>query len=324
MEATAFVDKPLQSGVAAPVDRAKELALNLAIPQDMQLAIVEKKTPTKIKMLQMLSSTTMLVRRLGMLCIFSHSRTPPLANIESTAASTIAAAVFRASGATVAANRFKSRVRHATTDDHSSNPMSEAIVKSSRQNWHSSRSGCSSHHVATCYDKVYDIVGVYFAGQVAFSKSLQMASDLMCFKKCVYDVVREKLDIRHGARPQEAASHRYRMITLFTSTKAKDRHMQRVLLSQFPNGDWRDTDRVQYYVRPRPDGKEIDKDTITHMLSSALSSALASSRPSTFRADKWAGVEASIDESAIGFAVHNVYGHAYKKMLEVRGQQIPK
>eukprot|EP00959_Pyramimonas_sp_CCMP1952_P056972 1189454-Pyramimonas_sp.AAC.1 len=60
------------------------------------------------------------------------------------------------------------------------------------------------------------------------------------------------------------------------------------------------------------------------MLSSALSAALASSRPSTLRSDKWSGAEASIDESAIGFAVHGVFGHAYRKMLEVRGQQVPK
>ncbi|CAK0905860.1 unnamed protein product, partial [Prorocentrum cordatum] len=51
---------------------------------------------------------------------------------------------------------------------------------------------------------------------------------------------------------------------------------------------------------------------------------LFSSAKAKERSDKWSGAEASIDESAIGFAVHGVFGHAYRKVLEVRGQQAPK
>eukprot|EP00959_Pyramimonas_sp_CCMP1952_P455651 9471887-Pyramimonas_sp.AAC.1 len=84
------------------------------------------------------------------------------------------------------------------------------------------------------------------------------------FRKCLRSVIRHRLRPIHAELPRDAKQFRGAMIDLFFNT-GPDMQVKKALAMCLPKGDWRKTDRVEYFV-PRGASVAIDKDLVSSII----------------------------------------------------------
>jgi hypothetical protein len=292
---------------------AREVAPDSAlVDQRLQTFSIKIAQPSMVsKILQTNLAYSMLVKSRTLYpCIV----TDPLAHLqllERTTGECVCSAQLAISSATITASRA------------SSNDSAERMIKFQRvEGWECEHEFCGSHDIAGCYNKsVGKLMRFDIIGTIHWSRTLQLAAQMSCWRKCMATEIVETLSILNGSPPEHVTLYRKHVLQVFVS-HGRNCAVRRVLLTVLPRGNWQDTSVVEYYV---PFGPQAQKDpkAIAITMTDGIVGALAGSRPWTYNESKWTGAELATDDAGIVEACHGLLHRTNVRFMHAHGHRVP-
>eukprot|EP00959_Pyramimonas_sp_CCMP1952_P083028 1735504-Pyramimonas_sp.AAC.1 len=91
-------------------------------------------------------------------------------------------------------------------------------------------------------------------GMIRICLSLSWNHAAAVFRSTLRHIIKKRIKFCRGELSAEAKLYKYHVMRLFLSS-GRNRNFRAVLLNSLPNGDWRNRDFVEYYVRP---GEDLD------------------------------------------------------------------
>ena len=212
----------------------------------------------------------------------------------------------------LAANRFKFKVRATTTDQAAANHSAETAFMQGRseQNWAHLHLPCNMHIIAKAHSRSFDIVQNQISGMLNFALSLSLGGNMLKFRVSLIAVVRQRLQIIVGHPPADAQAYRQFILSHFCSS-GRNLAVKRFLLEHFANGDWRCKDAVQLYVEP---GLEVNAAGMVDQVCSALALALTGSLFKLYPRHRWVGADGTVAQIGLCEAVHGLASATFKHM----------
>ena len=208
--------------------------------------------------------------------------------------------------------KFNYKVRLSTTDMAPANALAERSIVADRDGaWSHLHLPCNVHIISRIFQKVFSFADADVSGMINFSLSLSLGPPMERFRKTLATVVSEKLVVIPGTCPRGAEEYRHFVLQLFGST-GSNLALKQFLLRNLPNGDWRESARVEVYVEP---GIAYDEGRLREEVTSALLLSLVGKNFSTYPRHRWLGCDISTDEFGLCEAVHGLASSTYHRML---------
>ena len=238
----------------------------------------------------------------------------PLQVMERGTAEVLKECLLRQSAVSPRAALFTFPTRLSCSDKAAYNLKAEADMVGDRAgSWQHIHTTCDVHATSTAYNKVFEgLVPSQVSGLIRCALSLREPAALHAFRRCLAEEIQSRLRILRGAPPRSAEEHRQRTMETFMS-EGSSSMVVRVLLSHLPNGDWRNSSEVEYYVSVQD--ADIDKDHICRRLQQGLCYAMVGTQPSFWPRHRWTGADIALDELARMEAIHCLLSHTYSRFM---------
>ena len=148
----------------------------------------------------------------------------PLQVMQRTTGLVLQQCLLQNSGITTKANAFRTKVRGSCTDKAGSNNLAETSITSSRStSWVPLHFDCEIHITATTCGRTFQhLAPTDISGLLHLALSLRQAGSLMVFRRCLREVINERLRLYHGSPPHDVQGYKDACLKLFfghTSTK---------------------------------------------------------------------------------------------------------
>ena len=243
---------------------------------------------------------------------FSGSALTCLQVVDSTAGSTLAQALTANASLSQASQRFRMKVRVATTDEHGGNLGAEKLVGNLLgDTWATLHHPCNVHCVARSFEKTFDLISTHIQGLIHFSLSLSVGSSMAKFRSCLAAIITERLSIRIGYPSAEMEAYRVAMLELFCQTGAHA-SLKQHLLQRLPNGDWRQSQQIQVFVPP---GQDYDEGRLRQDLVTTLLICLSGKLFRVYPRHRWVGCDIVTDEIGLLECVHKLASTTFLRMV---------
>jgi len=226
--------------------------------------------------------------------------------------------------ATLGSRPFRSKARMVTVDRFSGNLKAERALQHDLQ-WLSLVIGCEAHGVARVHTKALGLMDFDISGAMHLALSVTMAGTMQKFKRCVREVIAERLawPPLRGQPTVDAEQYRLRCICALTNGWSRASSMQRkALLHMLPSGDWRKRNVVEVYVSPEVKNLP-DKELLINNFAHSLAQGLAWHKLAVYPRHRWLGCEAAISQPTLLDACHGLLRPAYQKFCKMVGKWQP-
>lgn len=170
-----------------------------------------------------------------------------LQNLETTSTGCIFLALCESSTTSRAHCQAESLNRSVSVDRHASNLQSEKWIRRSRRacsNWKTLLCGCEVHMDATIHTKATRFLNCSVSGMVNVALSVATTADQQKLRRCVAEVILERMQVHVGDPGAEAEDFRRYAVHTFCPGEG-NKVLRMVLLRCLPKGRWWLTDRVE-------------------------------------------------------------------------------
>ena len=216
-------------------------------------------------------------------------------------------------GVSRSANDFVYKVRVTTTDMAPANALAEASIMRERDaNWSHLHLPCNVHIISRIFTRTFSFAEDQVSGMINFALSLSQGPAMEQFRKTMATIIEERLVIIPGVCPVESGEYRRFILDLFCTTGSHVALKQH-LLGSLPNGDWRNSERVEVYIEP---GVAFEEAVVRNQVTTALLLSLSHKAFSTYPRHRWLGCDLATDEYGLCEAVHGLASATYERMLE--------
>ena len=281
---------------------------------DRALANLLSKWQTKLrssplKILQSENTYGMLVRVGGQFVTLLSSALCPLQVLRSTKGHDLAEAQGRVSAVSPVSPSFAEKCRAACLDKASSNAPAERTVVGRRgPDWKSSLLPCGVHITATCHTRTFSHLELKrdVSGLLNIALSVRDGTRFTLFQDCLRDVVQERIEILAG-RPSAAAVHYRRTIMRMFVPKTGHHDVSTMLLSSLPNGDWRNSERVEFFPDVGPaELRGMSREDVGAFVAEGCLVALCHAQFHIYPRSRWTGADVAVSELGLLASVHNL------------------
>ena len=247
----------------------------------------------------------------------------PLQSMVSTSAGVLTECLARNSGVSPYVERFSLKCRSICTDKAPSNTKAEQILKHKRSGkWMSCLMHCELHALAGVHKKTFEtFFKKEITGLIRCSLSLRMQGPWLHFQSALLEVVESRVVVLVGRCPASAMIHKKRLLALCADGSNHTNLPSLVKLLAAANGDWRNRQNVEVYVSSL--ANDAPKAVIAKRVAHRLCDALATTRPSLWRRDKWTGFKPAVLDIWLLDQIHGLLSVTYQKMTERLGDRLP-
>ena len=142
--------------------------------------------------------------------------------------------------------------------------------------------------------------------------SLKQGSALTIVAAAIQQVVKTRLKLCVGPLDPQAELLKMHVLNAFPTTSTHSWKKQ-VLLLLCINGDWRNTEDIEYFVDKAVSLK--DRAEIEHFRIMALQQVFASAKPTLWPRHRWTGSARAVDTILLMQCTHSLLSHAYTPSL---------
>ena len=219
------------------------------------------------------------------------------------------------------AGQFRQRILMFSTDEFSSNDLSQFCIQAKRPGWARISTLCDIHKASTCQGRVFDISGPAISAVINFALSATGAGSLGKLRCLLSDAVssRFKLKIGDPHLSEEAVAYKEQVMELFlkipssfavmtsstVSSKQKTRYTQKMrqreVLGFWLNSDIREKDEIIFWAKP---GQFQTEDEALQGFLKHVIPALLPCSPPLFPRNRWFGSDSALDFTGLLSAVH--------------------
>jgi hypothetical protein len=221
------------------------------------------------------------------------------------------AAIKATSGISAAAADFPKKVCLVCTDSYSANFKKERFAGEREAGYAVLQTMCHVHKSSTCHTRTFSMVDGEVSGVIRYALSLSLSECMHRFRESLRHIILERLEVRRGEPPVEAAAFREATLDLFLKRGPYARS-RRAILATVLNGDWRDREHVQVYLVP---GDQRDEAAIRTQVVNEVCWALAGRVPHTYPRHRWTGACRAFDDVGLVQSVHGLAAAAYQHWL---------
>ena len=271
------------------------------------------------KILQTQAKYGMVVKGPACYIHFFASFPTPLQILERNTGEVLRHSLVQNLGVSFWANSFQHKARIVCVDKAGANAKAErGLVADRSPAWSSGVLPCEVHITSTIFKKTYPVyMPEHVSGLLHTALSLRSGPSLGLFRRCLAKTIERQLVIMHGSPPREATQHKQTCMEIFMSDCSSSL-VQRVLLANLPNGDWRRRGEVEYYP---PAGAAANRAAVVQMFTSGLLFALVAHKPRLWPQHRWTGADIAIDELCRLEMVHGLLSSTYALFLDHCGTE---
>eukprot|EP00971_Amphidinium_carterae_P175668 3481791-Amphidinium_carterae.2 len=240
----------------------------------------------------------------------------PLSVMQRTSADVLLGCFLQHGGPSPLSKQFGLCCRVTCSDKASYNLRCERQMGAMRGGWPHLGTTCEIHATATTYGKTLDgLVPLHVSSMIHAALSLQGASALQLFRRCLRAEVRQRLVILQGCLSKEASEHRCSCLELFHSSGAPHSMVSSMLLSRLPNGDWRHSEQVQHLVTKADAG--LSRVELAKVMEAGLCWVFSGCQPHTYERHRWTGADVAVDHLSRMECVNKLFTHTYRRFALV-------
>ena len=195
------------------------------------------------KIFQMANWIVMMVRIGPNYKTIRFNKINPFRQLETTEAEILYRTLTETCSLSEAADKFKARLRCATTDLGSSNLRTEWFFRVSRPTWWMLHIPCHVHRCATCHGRVFRPIELVVTYAIRWSLSLSVAGSMKNFRASLVDMLVGRMVILRGRCSPEAEACRNACLDMYLP-KTRAGKIRRATLASSLRGDWRNSKNV--------------------------------------------------------------------------------
>ena len=234
------------------------------------------------------------------------------AAIPSTSALAQAASLLEANSSSMIEAHFEHNTRVAQADQHSANRLTEKYLRRLRSySVDVLEISCRAHiHANVHADAVRPLIATN-SGIVNTTLSFNVAGSMGDFKACMYDQIRQRLQIRVGDAGLEAEIYRMTALRLFLPRGCRLAE-RRAILAMLPNGRWANHNAVEVWV-PEDKAEALNVDALAADVVEGMMAVLVCRRIRFYNAGRWLDQEQSVCDLSTLEVVHGLLTPAYEE-----------
>ena len=240
----------------------------------------------------------------------------PLQVMEKNNSLVLGECLSRLSVATSSSNSFALQTRMVSRDQAGYNKKAERGLIHERQTgqWLPLDFDCEIHGTSRAFTKTYDeLLQADITGLLNVALCLRSGSNMVLFRRCLFEECLSKVKIMYGAVPKEAHEYRAAFMKVFLTT-GSNLLLNRLLLCKLPNGLWSKKSVIEVFL-PHDVGDGVSAGKMASVITSSLCYVLTGSKPHLFARHRWTGCDVAVEELGRLEGIHSLLSSTWARFM---------